>query len=81
MGSACTKSDAECIKDDEKAVSLDAEDIVRDEKDGVIDTVDAQKKEKGNDCESIVSTSSGSSRPPTPFSRPVTATVIQRHLK
>ena len=32
----------------------------------------------GNDSESIVSTSSGSSRPPTPFSRPVTATVIQR---
>ena len=30
------------------------------------------------DSESIVSTSSGSSRPPTPFSRPVTATVIQR---
>ena len=30
------------------------------------------------DSESIISNSSGSSRPPTPFSRPETAAVIQR---
>ena len=33
---------------------------------------------KGPDCESIKSGSSGASRPPTPFSRPVTAAVIVR---
>eukprot|EP00090_Calanus_glacialis_P013187 TRINITY_DN21823_c0_g1_i2.p1 TRINITY_DN21823_c0_g1~~TRINITY_DN21823_c0_g1_i2.p1 ORF type:complete len:155 (-),score=56.35 TRINITY_DN21823_c0_g1_i2:40-504(-) len=76
MGSACTKSDAEGIIDDERAVDLEKEDINEDEKNGV-DLVDAKKTEKG-DSESIMSTSSGSSRPPTPFSRPVTATVIQR---
>ena len=32
----------------------------------------------GPDCESIKSGSSGASRPPTPFSRPVTAAVIVR---
>lgn len=78
MGSACTKSDAEGIIDDERAVDLEKEDINEDEKNGV-DLVDAKKTEKG-DSESIMSTSSGSSRPPTPFSRPVTATVIQRHF-
>jgi len=78
MGSACTKNDAEGITDVEKIVNLESEDINVDEKNEVTDTVDAKKKEKGNDSESIVSTSSGSSRPPTPFSRPVTATVIQR---
>ena len=46
MGSACTKSDAEVIIDDERAVDLEKEDITEDEKNEV-NFVDAKKKEKG----------------------------------
>ena len=45
MGSACTKSDAEGIIDDERAVDLEKEDINEDEKSGV-DLVDVKKTEK-----------------------------------
>jgi len=75
MGSACTKEQSEVVNVDVKVTPQIIEDVVDNNPD-----FDAKVdlKPKGPDCESIKSGSSGASRPPTPFSRPVTAAVIVR---
>jgi len=66
MGSGCTKSQAEVQEVPEQQQGTVVEEAIT--------SVDGKRAESG----SIKSTSTSSSRPPTPFARPITAPVMAR---
>ena len=61
MGSACTKSDAECIDDVKVIPNLEKEELTDDIKNVVPENVDAKRAEKGKhqQLENIEDTKSG----------------------
>lgn len=77
MGSGCTKAeDTNVVVSRLEKEEVEEEEVEQEEIAPHGEVIDTGRK--GLDCLSLHSTSSTSSRPPTPFSRPVTATVIQR---